>query len=94
MQQLKEALEPKRQQDPNKTLLRALITAQNKDTAPVGANTLKQDLLDKIMGENPEGEKRMADWLALLNKQEEGESLLTYNRTGFDGRGPYRGKGN
>ena len=58
--------------DPSKALLKALITAQNKTTGTGGTTTLKTtDMLHRLMGDN---EFTMAEWLASLNKQEEGES--------------------
>ena len=71
LEQLRAALAPKEAAtDPNKALLKALITSQNKTTGTSGINTLCADILKKITGE---GEFSMAEWLASLNKQEEGE---------------------
>ena len=69
MEQLKAALLGKRTEDPNKTLLKALVTQQNKTTAEGGTNTLKPGVLKGLAV----GGSSMADWLANLNKQEEGE---------------------
>ena len=71
LQQLKTALSGKTE-DHNKTLLRALSLPQNKTTTEGGTNTLKSSILNSILpGEGPTS---MADWLASLNRQEEGES--------------------
>ena len=75
LQQLKSALSSKQEEDPNKALLKALITSQNKVTGEGGTNTLKPTILNGLL--NPEGGNSMAEWLASLNKQEEGESELT-----------------
>ena len=70
--QLRAALAPKEEdKDPNKVLIKALLTNSNKTIGPGGTSTLKTDLLKKLSGE---GEFSMAEWLASLNKQEEGES--------------------
>ena len=72
MEQIRNTLAPKApERDPNRALLRALITAQNKATGYGGTSTLKPELLCKLARE---GEFSMAEWLASLNKQEEGES--------------------
>ena len=73
MQQLRSALSGKKDEDPNKALLRALITQQNKTPGEGGTNTLKQALMNRILTGNSNS---MAEWLANLNKQEEGESEL------------------
>ena len=74
LQQLRSALEPRKEEDPNKALLRALLTQQNKTTAEGGTSTLKPNILSKMLqGDNT----TMAKWLATLNKQEEGESELS-----------------
>ena len=72
MQQLRSALSGKKEEDPNKTMLKALITQQNKTTGEGGTSTLKANILK---GVTPGG-GNMADWLANLNRQEEGESDL------------------
>ena len=72
MGQLRTALAPKGEdKDPNKAILKALLTSSNKTVGPSGTSTLKADILSKLTGE---GEFSMAEWLASLNKQEEGES--------------------
>ena len=72
MEQLRAALAPKEvDKDPNKALLKALITAQNKTLGIGGTSTLKPETLSKLMGN---GEFSIAEWLATLNRQEEGES--------------------
>ena len=72
LEQIRTTLAPKAvDKDPNKALLRALITAQNKAAGYSGTSTLKPDMLNKLTGE---GEFSMAEWLASLNKQEEAES--------------------
>ena len=86
MQQLKASLNGK-DEDPNKTLLRALISTQNKTSTPVGANQLKPELLEKLLlSQEGRGENNMAEWLASLNKQEEGESQFTLFRNLLEGR--------
>ena len=75
LEQIKAALAPKdTPKDPNKTLLRALITGHNKTMGAGGTSTLKPDIINRLTGE---GEFSMAEWLASLNKQEEGESEVT-----------------
>ena len=69
MQQLKAALAGK-QEDPEKALIRALVNPQNRVTTNMGANTLRPELLNRLTADNPTS---MAEWLANLNKQEEGE---------------------
>ena len=74
MDQIRTTLAPKEtDKDPNKALLRALITTQNKATGVSGTSTLKPDILSKLSGD---GTFSMAEWLASLNKQEEGESEI------------------
>ena len=74
MEQLRASLTPKEATvDPNKALLKALITSQNKTTGFGGTSTLRPGLLHKLTGES---EFSMAEWLASLNKQEEGESEI------------------
>ena len=75
MEQIRTTLAPKTEteRDPNKALLKALITAQNKTSGSGGTSTLKPDIISKLTGE---GEFSMAEWLATLNKQEEGESEI------------------
>ena len=85
LQQLKSSLTGKPEEDPNRAILRSLLTSQNKTTATSGANTLKPELLNKIIPEDT-GPGSMAEWLASLNRQEEGESWLTHNRNKFDFR--------
>ena len=74
IQQLRNALGNKKEEDPNKALLRALVNPQNKTSAPGGANTLKPNVLSGLL--TAEGGNSMAKWLGSLNKQEEGESEL------------------
>ena len=71
LQQLRTALSGKNEEDPNKLLLKALITQQNKTAGEGGTNTLKIGLVNRISAANT---NTMAEWLATLNKQEEGES--------------------
>ena len=72
LEQIRTTLAPKEvDKDPNRALLRALITSQNKTPGYAGTNTLKPEMLSRLTGE---GEFSMAEWLASLNKQEEGES--------------------
>ena len=73
--QIRASLAPKgTDKDPNKALLKALIMGQNKTTGHGGTSTLKLDVLTKLAGD---GEFSMAEWLATLNKQEEGESEIS-----------------
>ena len=75
MEQIRTALAPKEvDKDPNKALLRALITGQNKTQGTSRTSTLKPDVLHKLTGDT---EFSMAEWLASLNKWEEGESEVT-----------------
>ena len=71
MEQIRTALGPKESKDPNKVLLKALITGQNKARGASGTTMLKPEILNRLQGE---GEFSMAEWLASLNKQDEGES--------------------
>ena len=57
--------------DPNKVLLKALITQQNKTSGEGGTSTLKAPIMTKLTGDG------MAEWLANYNRQEEGESDLS-----------------
>ena len=80
IQQLRSTLAGKKEEDPNKALLRALITQQNKTAGEGGTSTLKANVLARLLqGDNA----TMAKWLASLNRQEEGESEL--NRFSFPG---------
>ena len=70
LQQLRMVLSGQKEEDPNKALLKALLTQQNKTGGKGGTSTLKPNLISKILqGEN----FNIAEWLASLNKQE-GES--------------------
>ena len=71
LQQVRAALGPKEAQDSNRTLLKALVTGQNRATGLRGTTTLRPEILNKITTEE---EFSMARWLASLNKQDEGES--------------------
>ena len=75
MQQLRFALSGKREEDPNKMLLRALVTQQNKTMGEGGTHMLKPNIVKGLGGSS------MADWFANLNRQEEGES--DFNRLAF-----------
>ena len=77
LQQLRNALTNKQEQDPNKMLLKALITEQNKTTMGEGPSTLKPHILNSILG--GDSSPSMADWLANLNKQEQDEYLFSKN---------------
>ena len=71
LEQIRNALSGKEgDKDPNKALLRALVTGQNKATGLGGTSTLRAEVLDKLTGGN---EFSMVEWLASLNRQEEGE---------------------
>ena len=70
LQQLRSALSGKQEEDPNKALLKALLTQQNKASGDDGTSTLKPNILNRLLLSEPKG---MAEWLANLNKQEEGE---------------------
>ena len=72
LEQARQALGPKENpKDSNQALLKALITAQNKTTGYGGTSALRPEVLDRLAGEQ---EFSMAEWVASLNKQEEGES--------------------
>ena len=73
LEQLKAALSGNRT-DPNKALIRALTNTQNRMTDPTGVNSLKPELMGRILTEN---NTSMEDWLATLNRQEEGELEFT-----------------
>ena len=83
LQQLRASL-GKTEGDPNKTLLRAMITSNNKTLTPQGASTLKPEVITRLLSENPEGDRTMAEWLASLNKQDEGESQFTLHRNNYN----------
>ena len=72
LEQLRAVLTEKEgNRDQNKTLLKALITGHNKTTGISGTTTLRSEMMDKLTSPN---EFSMAEWLATLNKQDEGES--------------------
>ena len=75
MNQIKDILAGKQEEDPNRMLLKALVTTQNKSAAEGGTNTLKPSILNSLL--TPESGNNRADWLGSLNKQEEGESELS-----------------
>ena len=52
-------------------MLRQFLTKSKKITMATGTTTLKPDLLKKLM--NEQDEFSMANWLAILNKEETGE---------------------
>ena len=74
LHQLRAALAGKQEND-NRTLLKALLTSQNKAPGEKGTNMLKPSILNNITSQ--EGGNNMAEWLASLNKQEEGASEFT-----------------
>ena len=75
IQQLRNSLAGRKEEDPDKLLLKALITSQNKVTGKGGTSTLKPAVLSNLLtAENP---TNMAEWLTNLNKQEEGESEIS-----------------
>ena len=93
LQQLKASLSGK-EEDLNRALLRALVTSQNKTSSPMGANQLKPEILEKLLaGQEPGEGKGMAEWLASLNKQEEGESQFTLFRNLFEGKNEIESEG-
>ena len=59
-------------EDPQKTILKQFLTKGNTTTGTGGTTTLKPQLLKQLTGE--EEDFNMADWLAMFNKQEQGES--------------------
>ena len=73
LDQLKGTLSSRKEEDPNRLLLKAFITSQNKTTGEGGTNTLKPAILGGISNPDTNG---MAEWLASLNRQEEGESEI------------------
>ena len=74
LEQLRTVLNTREEEkDPNKALLKALLTAQNKTTGSSGMSTLKPEVLSRLSGER---EFSMAEWLASLKRQEEGESEI------------------
>ena len=77
IQQLRTALTNKQDEDPNKALLRALITMQNKTTTDGGTSTLKPHIINSLLTTEGSNSNTMAEWLAGLNRQEEGESELS-----------------
>ena len=79
LQQIKAALTGKKEEeDPNKTLFKALITSQNKALGTGGTSTLRPAILRGLLEDSPNS-NTMAEWLATLNKQEEGESEIESN---------------
>ena len=90
LEQIRTTLAPREvEKDTNKALLRALITAQNKTTGFGGTGTLKPDILNKLTSK---GEFSMAEWLASLNKQEEGESEVNRLLSKLDDDSDCRGE--
>ena len=74
LEQLRTALAPKEEvKDPNKALLKALLTSHNRATGTGRTSTLKPEILSKLSADK---EFSMAEWLATLNKQDEGESEI------------------
>ena len=74
MQQLRTALSGKKEEDPNKAILKALVMQHNKAPGEGGTNTLRGSILRGITP----GTGGMADWLVNLNKQDEGEFELSH----------------
>ena len=75
LKQLRGILSGKQEEDPNRMLLKAMVMAQNKVPGEGGTHTLKQGIVNSLSPQ--EGMNDMAEWLASLNKQEEGESELS-----------------
>ena len=67
-------------EDPQKTILKQFLTKGNTINMPGGATTLKPELLKQLTGE--EEDFNMADWLAMFNKQDQGESRLEIDDEG------------
>ena len=86
--QLRNALSGRKEEDPKKMLLKALITNQNKTTGGGGTSTLKPAILNSLL--TSEGGNSMAEWLANLNRQEEGESEIS--KLLLTGEGEPKGK--
>ena len=82
MQQLRTALTGKKEEDPNKALLKALVNAQNRTGDPSGVNTLKPELMGKLLSDN---HTSMEEWLAGLNRQEEGEFEISHTKCEQEG---------
>ena len=82
MQQLRTALTGK-EENQDRLMLKALVTQQNKTPGEGGTNTLKPNILKGL----PTGGGTMAEWLASLNKQEEGESELNQVASYLDDEG-------
>ena len=59
LQQLKDTLMGKKEEDPNKAILKAVVTNQNKMTGEGGTNTLKPNILNSLL--MPESGSSMAD---------------------------------
>ena len=75
LEQLRAALSNKEEdRDQNRTIFKALLTADNKAPGLGGTTTLRTELLNKLGGP---GEFSMAEWLASLNRQGEGELSVT-----------------
>ena len=73
MEQLRRALGAKTEaEDPQRTILKQFLTSSNTMTTSGGATTLKPNLLKQLTGE--EEDFNMAEWLAMFNKQDQGES--------------------
>ena len=70
--QLRSALAGKKETDPNRVMLKALVTQQNKIPGMGGTNTLNSSIIKGTVGAGGP----MAEWLANLNRQEEGECEL------------------
>ena len=72
--QLRPALGHKEQEDPQKAILKQFLTKSNTTPTGAGATTLKPHLLKQLTGE--EEDFNMAEWLAMFNKQDQGESPI------------------
>ena len=71
IQQLKRTLGIKDTKDPQRAVLKQFLSKSNTINTPGGATTLKPNLLKQLTGE--EEDFNMAEWLAMFNRQDQGE---------------------
>ena len=82
LNQLKAALSTKKE-DPNKLLLKALSSTHNKTQDPSGVNIIRPEVAHRLLS----GTSTMEEWLASLNRQEEGELEVTSMGSGCNAEG-------
>ena len=85
IQQLHSALTTKAAGDPQKAMLRALMTQSNKTPTLGGAQALRPEIMAKLLNSDQIPSNDMSSRLANFNKEDEGESLLRYNNAELEG---------